>query len=162
MNQGKKFKTRTGYGHIMEDRIVFTDTGMFNRLADIALQGEMKRTLLLFGMLDIMVFYFAVMNYQEGEVLWAAVFGLIGCYIIYGIFRGFKLSAHPIIQRDRIKEVHTINPVYGLVPPGLEITFLDNKGRRKKRTVFLAGSLNKHKQEVNKALQLFQEEGLLK
>jgi hypothetical protein len=162
METGKKFKTRTGFCHVMDDRIVLTDAGFFNRLADIVVQGEIKRTLALFLFLDILVFYFAYYNYLEGDIFWAGIFALIGLYIVHGIVKGFQLSVHPIIQRDRIREVELIKPIYCLSPPGVEITFLDDKGKRKKRAIFLAGTLKKHKAEVHQALKILREEGILR
>jgi hypothetical protein len=84
-----------------------------------------------------LVFYFAWQQYANGRTEWAVLFGCIGTYLIYAIFKSTDHSVHPIIDRSKISDVRYVKPIEGLAPPIIEIRFRDPNGKKKKRTVAL-------------------------
>jgi hypothetical protein len=161
MITAKKFRTKTGYCHIMPDRIVFTHRGFFGRLGDMIIEGKMSRMLILFGSLSLLIFYFAYRIYQTGESMWASLFLLIGLYMLYAVVKNARHSVHPIILRDFISEVSMLEEVKGISPPGFEIAFKNDSGKMRKRIISLPGRFSKYPDEIKEAKRLLLEEGLL-
>ena len=161
MKPAKKFLTKTGFCHILEDKIVFTPRGFVGIMGDLTVEGRMMRILLFFGLLTILIIYFAYVKYLENEIVWAGLFGIIGAYLIYGIIKGLNTSLHPIIDRSQIKEVKFIKAVKDLTSPSFEIKFFDVKGKTRKRIITLPYPSEKYKSNIHNAINIMREEGLL-
>jgi hypothetical protein len=161
MITAKKFRTKTGYCHILPDRIVFTHRGFLGRLGDMIIEGKMSRMLILFGSLALLVFYFAYRTNEKGEGMWAFLFVLIGLYMVYAIFKNARHSTHPIILRNQITEIALLDEVKGISPPGFEIEFKNATGKLRKRIISLPGRFSKYPEEMKEAKKLLRDEGLL-
>jgi len=161
MESSKKFLTKTGYCHVMKDKIVFTRRGFMGLIGDIAIEGRMRRILLFFAALSIFIFYFAYFNYMQGEALWAGMFAVIGAYLIYAVIKGLNHSVHPIIERKKITEVKFVKEVQDLTSALFEIKFQDAKGKMKKRIITLPFPRSKYESDVQLAVKIMREEGLI-
>lgn len=162
MIDNKTFKTKTGYCHILPDRIVLTRDGVIGNVAKVTVGNNISRILLIYGLIIIVLFYFAFDAYKNGETLLPILFGLIGIYLIYVIINSLNNSATPIIDRQKIKDVKLKKAIKGLSRSRFEVLFEDEKGKIKKRLIMLPGTLTDGQNETEKAVKIMVEEKLLK
>lgn len=161
MKVAKKFLTKNGYCHILEDKIVFTPRGFFGFMGDLTIEGHMNRVLMLFGAIAVLIFYFAYINFLQSEFFWSGLFGAIGLYLIYGILKGLNTSAHPIIDRSQITEVKFVKEVKDLTLPCFEVKFNSANRKIKKRMITLPKSSAKNKANIHNAIRIMRDEGLI-
>lgn len=162
MEVEKTFKTKTGFCHVLPDRIVLTRDGIIGNVAKVTVGNNVTRILIIYGVITIGLFYFALEAFQNGQALQPILFGLIGLYLIYGIINSLKNSATPIIDRQRIKEVKLKRAAKGLTRSRFEVLFEDEKGKIKKRLIMLPGSMTDGQNETERAIEIMTEEQLLK
>ena len=161
MDNEKTFKTKTGYCHILPDKIVLTRDGIIGNLATVTVANNISRILVIYGGLSIGLFYFAFDNYRNGQIVQPIIFGLFGIYLVYGIVKGINNSATPIIDRQNIKEVKFKKAIVGLTRSRFEVLFEDDQGKIKKRLIMLPGSLTDGQNETEKALKIMTDEKLI-
>jgi len=161
MEQEKTFKTKTGFCHILPDKIVLTRDGVLGSVAKAAVGNDMARTLVIYGAIAIGLFYFGFEEYNNGQTLQPILFGLMGAYLIYGIINSLNNSANPIIDRARIKDVRLKKAIKGLTRSRFEVIFEDEDGKIKKRLIMLPGSMTDGQNETEKAIELMRAENLL-
>ena len=156
-----KFITKTGYCHILTDRIILTRDGITGNIAEITVGNKISRILIIYAVISIFLFYFAFDYYNEGKIA-SMVFNIIlALFLIYNIKKSLNYSAASIIQRDRIKEVKFMNAKFGATRSAFEIVFEDSDGKLKKRLILLPGSLNNGTEETEKALAIMKHEKLI-
>ena len=161
MENEKTFKTKTGYCHILPDKIILTRDGIVGNVAKVTVGNNISRILILYGGLSIVLLYFAFTNYQNGKTFTAILFGAIGIYLLYGIFRSLNNSATPIIERNKIKSIDLKKAIFGLTRSRFEVKFEDENGKTKKRLIMLPGSMNNGQNETEKAIEIMKAENLL-
>ncbi|MCP4459611.1 MAG: phosphoribosylaminoimidazolesuccinocarboxamide synthase [Cytophagales bacterium] len=161
MEPTKKFLTKTGFCHVLKDKIIFTPSGFMGHIGDMTVEGRMSRILLFFSSLALLILYFAYANYLENQFLWTGIFGVIGSYLIYGIIKGLNTSMHPIINRSAIKEVRFVKGVQDLTPPSFEVKFANSMGKMKKRIISLPNPTAKNRSKIQEAINIMREEGLI-
>jgi hypothetical protein len=161
MEHEKTFKTKTGYCHVLPDKIVLSRDGIIGNVAKVTVGNDISRTLIIYGGLSIGLFYIAFQNFQRGERAEPLFFGLVGLYLIYGIISSINNSATPIIERQKIKEVKFKKAIAGLTRSRFEVLFEDEQGKPKKRLIMLPGSLTNGENETEKALQIMLDEQLI-
>jgi hypothetical protein len=105
MNYEKGFKTKTGFCHILPDKIVLTRDGIIGNIAKGTIGNNISRILIIYGGLSLGLFYFAFDSYKNGQIAQPILFGLLGIYLVYGIVSSINNSATSIIDRQKIKEV---------------------------------------------------------
>ena len=162
MESEKIFRTKTGFCHILPDKIVLTRDGVIGNVAKVTVGNNIARILLIYGAITVGLFYFGFEAYKTGQMLQPILFGLIGLYLIYGIVSSLNNSATPIIARENIKDVKLKKAIKGLARSRFEVLFEDENGKIKKRLIMLPGSLTDGHNETEKALHLMKEERLLK
>ena len=162
MEQEKTFKTKTGFCHILPDKIVLTKDGVVGNVAKVTIGKSIARILIIYGALTVGLFYFGFEAYKNGQTLQPILFGLIGAYLIYGIINSLNNSATPIIDRNRIKEVKLKKAIIGLTRSRFEVMFEDENRKIKKRLIMLPGSMTDGQNETEKAIELMRAEKLLK
>lgn len=104
MDNEKTFKTKTGFCHILPDKIVLTRDGIIGNVAKATVGNNISRILILYGGLSFGLFYFAFNSYKNGQIAQPMLFGLLGIYLIYGILNSINNSATPIIDRKKLKK----------------------------------------------------------
>lgn len=162
MEQEKTFKTKTGFCHILPDKIVLTRDGVVGNVAKVTVGKSIVRILIIYGVMTVGLFYFGFEAYKNGQTLQPILFGLIGVYLIYGIINSLNNSATPIIDRDRIKEVILKKAIKGLTRSRFEVMFEDENRKIKKRLIMLPGSMTDGQSETEKAIAIMKDEQLLK
>ena len=163
MSEEKIFRTKTGFCHILPDKIVLTREGIAGSAVN-AVPGKTKsigRTLIIYGLLTIYFAYKAFTMFSKGETVWAGLYFLVVVFNIYAIATSINNSTASVIERSKIKSVTFKNAQPGITRSYFEIYFEDENGKIKKRLIMLPGSLSNGNNETQKAMQIMQEEGLL-
>lgn len=160
MSETRKFRTKNGFCHVMHDRIVFTHSGWVGILGDLVGEGQMRRVLLFFSTLAALALYLGYYNYDQNRLFWAGFFGLVGLYMIYGIFKNWNTTLDPILERESIKEVIYHQAKDSLGFPSFEVRIQDEKGNRR-RIIALPRMSKKNKRDVQSAVGIMVQEGLI-
>lgn len=161
MDNEKTFRTKTGFCHILPDKIVLTRDGIIGNVAKVALGTDNTRILVLYGVLALGLFYLAFNSYRAGLPGQTLLLGFLGIYLVYGIVKSIDHSAAPIIDRNKIKTVVFRKAIYGLTRSGFEVLFEDEHGKIKKRLILLPGSLSDGQHETEKAVKIMSDEKLI-
>lgn len=161
MSNEKTFKTKTGFCHILPDKIVLTRDGVIDNLAKVTVGNNISQILIIHGILSIGLFYFAFDAYKNGRIAQPLFFGLLGIFFVYDILVSFNNSATPIIERDKIKEVKLKKSIPGLTRSRFEVFFENEHGKLKKRLIMLPGTLSDGQNETKKAIKIMVEEKLI-
>ncbi len=162
MDTEKKFRTKTGYCHILPDKIVFSRDGIIGDVAKIAVRNNVGRVLFIYGCLAALLFYAAISNFRNNLIVLPLLFVVLGIYLVYGIFKSLNLSGTPIIDRDKIKHIQLKKGTPGLSRSRFEVTFENEQSKLKKRLILLPGSMTDGPKETEKALKFFKAENLMK
>jgi hypothetical protein len=160
METDKTFRTKTGFCHVTNDKIILTRDGVIGNLSKVTVGDNVTRILIIYGLLSIGLIYFTYDSYAKGDMATTVFFGLMGLYLIYGIVKSRNHSATPIIERKDIKSVTYNSGTSGLTRPRFEVEFNDN-GQIKKRLIMLPGTLAGGQREADKAVQIMRDEKLL-
>ncbi|QKX07475.1 phosphoribosylaminoimidazolesuccinocarboxamide synthase [Aquimarina sp. TRL1] len=161
MKTEKIFKTKTGFCHILSDKIILTRDGIIGNVAKVTVGNTINRVLLIYGSLSLLLLYSAFKSYQDDQIVTPIFFGFIGLYLIYGIITSLNNSTTPIIERNKIKEVKLKKAIFGLTRSRFEVLFEDDNSKLKKRLIMLPGSMNDGQNETEKAIRIMVEEKLL-
>lgn len=161
MENEKIFKTKTGFCHILPEKIVLTRDGIIGNVAKVTVGNNISRILIIYGGLSLGLFYFAFDNYKNGQIAQPIFFGLLGIYLIYGIANSINNTARPIINRQKIREVKFKKAIVGLTRSRFEVLFEDEQGKIKKRLIMLPGSLSDGQNETEKAIKIMTDEKLI-
>ena len=159
----KIFRTKTGFCHILPDKIVLTRDGIAGSAAN-AVSGKTNsivRTLIIYGILTVYFAYKAFNMFSKGEIVWAGLYFLVVVFNIYAIATSINNSSASVIDRSKIKSVAFKNAKPGITRSYFEIFFEDENGKIKKRLIMLPGSLSNGSDETQKAVQIMKEERLL-
>src|SRR5687767_903924 len=136
MENEKIFKTKTGFCHVTEDKIILTRDGVIGKIATVAVGNSTSRMLIIYGLVSVGLLYFAYDSYVNGDTEMSLCAGLIGLYLIYGVVNSRRNSTSPIIDRKNIKSLNYNPGISGLTRPRFEVEFNDN-GQIKRRLIML-------------------------
>jgi len=161
MENEKTFRTKTGFCHILPDKIVLTRDGIVGNVAKVTVGNSISRILIIYCALSIGLFYFAYDSYKNGQTVESIFLGLFALFLIYGIFSSVNNSATPVIDRNRITEVKLKKAIVGLTRSRFEVMFEDDNGKLKKRIIMLSGTIGGGENETQKAIRIMSEEKLL-
>ena len=160
--QRRSFKTKTGYCHILPDKIVITYDGIIGTVVEVAGGRNIVWIQVIYGAISIVSFYFAYDIYKTGHYVQTGIWAFIGLYLVYNIIRSLNISARPVIDRQRIREVRFNIGEPGLTRARFEVMFTDTRGQLKKRMIMMPGSLSGGQMETERALKIMREENLLR
>jgi hypothetical protein len=161
MENENTFKTKTGYCHILPDKIVLTRDGIIGNISQTVMGNGILRILLIYSAISIYLLYKAYSSFMKEERFSALFFIIVAIYLIYSIIKSTNNSATPVILRDKIKEAKFINAIPRVTRSRFEILFEDEKGKIKKRMIALPGSLNDGENETKKALEIMKSEKII-
>ncbi len=161
MEQDKKFKTKTGYCHILPDRIVLTRNGVIGELSQKVVGNSIIRPLIIYSLFVIYLIYKVITLYTIGEQTRAIFHLAVAGLLLFLIFKTVKNSAAPVIYRDKIKDV-IFKKATALTPAYFIISYENDKGKTKKRLIMLPGSLSNGKSAVEAAVKVMKGEKLLR
>ena len=157
----KSFTTKTGTCQIQPDKIVLIREGFKGSVAKLTLGNSLTHTLVVYGILLIFVFYFALESYGEGNIIQSILFSFLGLYLIIGLLKSRNISVDSTIERNRIIEVKFYRAKPKLTRSRFEIYFKNENGKIKKRLILLPGTLNNGEEATEQALKIMREERLI-
>lgn len=160
MQKENIFKTKTGYCHILPDKIILTRDGVIGNVSKVFFGNEITRMIIIYSAIAVFVLYFAVKAYQKGEMFSVIFRSSVAAYLIYKIKLSMNFSAASTIERNKIKEVKFIDAKYGATRSRFEVLFEDEKGKLKTRLILLPGSLDGGESETAKALEIMKSENI--
>ncbi len=161
MEDEKKFRTKTGYCHILSDQLVLSRDGVVGHLAQMTVGNGMTRIFLIYGALSALLLFFAFLSYQNGETMWAILEAAMALFLLNAILLSRNNSATPIIERSKIKSMKLNKGIRGLTRARFVVKFVSESGKIKTRIIMLPGSLSEGITETEKAIKLLNEENLL-
>lgn len=161
MDAESKFKTKTGYCHILKDKIVLTRDGIVGNTTKIVSGNKIYRPLIGYGMVSCIVFYNGYQDFRNENWTFFAIYIGIGVFLMYSILKSLKLSTTPIIFRDKIKNVEFKSAKKRLTRSYFRVDFVQENGKIKSRLIMLPGSLNDGIEETKKALEIMKKEGFI-
>lgn len=156
-----KFKTKTGFCHILPDKIVLSRDGVIGQISNITMGNSISRSLFIYSCIAMYFCYRAYQLFQTSEFTLMLVYLLPSLYLIYTVVSSINLSASPIIYRNKIKHIRFKKAIKGLTRARFEIVFENDEGQIKKRLILLPGSLGDGEEETSKALEIMKREELL-
>ncbi|QWX84833.1 phosphoribosylaminoimidazolesuccinocarboxamide synthase [Cellulophaga sp. HaHaR_3_176] len=157
----KQFKTKTGFCHILPDKIILTRDGIIGNVAKVAVGKSITRVLIIYGGISAFLLYSAFDSFQTGQVPISIFYSIISLFLMYGIFKSINNSATPVIERKDIKSIKFKKAIFGITRSRFEVLFKDEKGKIKKRIIMLPGSMKNGTKETEKAKKILKEEKLL-
>lgn len=157
----RKFKTKTGYCHVLENKIVLTRTGIIENLEGIKVKENSPAILFVYAVIALGLLFSAYTNFQTGQHFFALLFGGVGLLLINGIIRSINFSGTPLIHRNDIVSTEFVKGVWGFSRDRFEIIFTDTKGHKRKRLILLPGSFHADEISLSKAMDIMEEAGLL-
>ena len=158
MNTEKVFKTKTGFCHILEDKIVLTRDGLIGNIAKVSMGNNIVRPLTIYTGISIGLLFAAYTSFKDGQSVSAILFLCIGILLLFKVFKSLNNSASPIIQRDQIKSIEFKKAISGATRAYFIIKFENENGKIKQRLILLPGTLNNGKVEADNALQIMTTE----
>ncbi|WP_460693232.1 hypothetical protein [Mucilaginibacter puniceus] len=161
MEDKTTFKTKTGYCHILPDKIVLTRDGIIGNVSKVTVGDNVSRILIIYSLFTVGILYLAYDAYVNGETVEPFLLGLVAVYLVYGVVTSINNSATPIIDRQKIKSVKFRKGIPGLTRSRFEILFEDDYKKVKKRLIFLPGSLSNGQSETKKAIEVMTNEKLI-
>ncbi len=161
METDKTFRTKTGYCHILPDRIVLTRDGIPGNLAKVTVGNTIYRILFIYSILSCVLIYAMYDLYQQEHFFLVSLYGLIVLFLVYGIVSSLNNSTTPVIDRNKIRSILFKKGIPGLSRSRFEITFEEESGKVKKRLIMLPGSMADGTKETEQALKMMAEEKLM-
>ncbi|QQS51002.1 MAG: phosphoribosylaminoimidazolesuccinocarboxamide synthase [Bacteroidota bacterium] len=161
MDTEKRFRTKTGFCHILSDKIVLTRDGIVGNLAKVTVGNSISRILIIYGLVTLGLIYFAFDNFKKQDNFMAVLLLLFAVYLFYGIVASLNNSATPMIDRKSIQQIKFKKGITGLTRTRFEVIFTEENGKSKKRLIMLPGSLTGGQTETDIAYKIMTEEKLL-
>lgn len=155
------FKTKTGYCHILPDKIVLSRDGIVGNLASVVSGNTIYQSIILYSVLIVYFSYLFIHYYTAGSYPIAAIYGAFILFFLYYTFRAFGYSMTPVIERKSIQHIRFKKAIPFVSRSYFEITFLTAKGKTKKRMILLPGTLTSGEETDQKALEIMRSEHLI-
>ena len=162
METEQKFKTKTGFCHILVDKIILTRDGIVGNMAELTSGNNISRILIIYGLVASLIIYNAYNNFMNENWFFFGIYTIAGIYLTYTIFKSLNYFAIPIIERDKIKNIEFKPAKKFLTRSYFKVDFEQSNGKMKSRLIMLPGSLNDGKKETEKAIGIMENTGLLK
>jgi hypothetical protein len=161
MDSEKVFRTKTGYCHVLPDRIRLTRSGVAGGAAQGMVGNRSGRILVIYTAIALFAAYSSWKAFQRHDLLMTFVYGGLAAALVYNVVRSWNNSAAPELDRSAVTSVVFKPAAPGLTRAYFEVHFTDAKGRSKKRLIMLPGSLTGGAEETDRALRIMREEGLI-
>ena len=104
MESHKKFKTKTGFCHILNDKIILTSDGNLEDISKInSSENTIKRNLILYGISGFLLIFLAYTGVKEKDWFKIIIISGFGIYLIYGAIKSINYSNISLIEREKSK-----------------------------------------------------------
>lgn len=148
------FRTKTGYCHILPDKIVLTRNGNIGDMANLTVGKNSARILVIYSIIATGILYSAFDSIQKG--VYGTAFLLIGVasFLVYGIIRSTNHSATPVIDIEKIRSVRFKNAGGLATSAYFTVHFMDANEKIKRRLIALPGLEDNGEEEAVTALAM--------
>lgn len=154
------FRTKTGYCHILPDKIVLTRNGVIGEMSNAVVGNSIISPLIIYSLFLIYLVYKVITLYNIGETTRAMFHLAIAALILFVLFKSVSNSATPVIYRNKIKNV-IFKKATPLTRAYFIVVFENGKSKIKKRLIMLPGSMSGGNEATEEALTIMKEEGFL-
>jgi len=161
MENNTIFRTKTGYCHVMLDKILLSANSNPLTVFQAPASVNVMKRLVMYGLLSLCLIYQCYVSFRNNDNFFAFLFGGFGLFLFYGIITSINNSSAPVIERKDIEKVQFTKAIPWLRRSYFSIFFNEN-GKIKKRIIMMPGSLTGGAEETIKALEIMKREGLLK
>jgi len=155
------FKTKTGYCHLLEDRIVLSKESKLSEIDEVMTRKSIGKTLTLYGAFAVGLLYLAFQSYSKDEQAQTTIIAALALFLIYGIVVSINNSTTPIVMRNQIIQTKFKKAIFGITRARFEVFFKDENGKLKKRLILLPGAAANGKELSKRAVQVMRDNGLL-
>ena len=160
----KTFRTKTGYCHILPDKIVFSKDG---RLESVSYNKPKNHNPILFkviyGIITFGVFYFVIYKYNNGEMNiteTALTIGITSIFLFL-ISNSLKQQTITYIDRQQILKVKYIPSLGPLTYGRFDLSFKTDSGQTLTTRITLRDHNVFGKKETDDAVKIMTEENLI-
>ncbi len=161
IDNGKFFRMKKGFCHLMSDRIVFSTRGNIEGVTNENASANRSTTRLFLLLVSALYFYMCYSSFRDGKYYFTAFFTVFFVLNLISIIQSFKYTLINIIAKSSIKGIKFTKGIQYLTRSRFDITYTDEQGQEKHRLILLPGSLTGGPQATDKALELMIEEGLI-
>jgi hypothetical protein len=162
MDSEKKFKTKFGYCHILEEKIVIRNSGIRGNISKFIFNASMMRAQIFYFAFAVLATYFFVDAVRMGNVGLCILFGSFTLLYMYPVIVGHNYSATFEIKKRKIIRIEYKKGIPGLILARFVVHFETDEGKINKRIIALPGVFGENEVEAGKAIELFKSEGLMK
>lgn len=162
MEDEKKFRTKSGYCHILPDKIVLTRDGIVGNVSKVMVGNGIARILVIYALIAAVFAYCGYVYLKNGHYVSGGIFAGLAVLLVMSILGSLNNSGTPVIGRERIVKIGFIRGITGVTRSRFDVYFRNANNRIKKRVIMMPGSLNGEKEETAKALKILKEENLIK
>ncbi len=160
----KTFRTKSGYCHILQDKIVFSKDGDLEKaLTEKGQNHNSKSFKILFAFILCILIYFVYDQYKKEIIdLNTLTISLIACPFIY-FFVALGLNYETIAQIDRkkINKTQLHSRTHPLTYPKFIIYFDNEMGKKKVTAVVFRDPNLFGKTDMENAIRILREENLI-
>lgn len=157
----KIFRTKTGYCHITEDKLILSTSDNPERAAQEKARNNIVVTLILYGLVGLAFAYRSYTLFTDQRYFVTALFALAAIVFIINVFVSWERSSTPVIERRSISAVKFKKGIPGLTRPRFDVYFTTPSGKTRKRLILLPGSLSGGKHDSEEALRIMTSEKLI-
>ena len=100
MENEKKFRTKTGFCHILPEKIILTRDGIIGNVAKVTVGNGIFRILFIYSAFAIFLLYLAFKAYQENKVVTTLFYTVFAGYLFYKVMQSMNYSATSTIERS--------------------------------------------------------------
>ena len=161
MQNEKIFRTKTGYCHILPDKIVLTRDGVIDNIPEFKSGNRIWKHLLFYLAIAVFLLISAVKGLQNGHIIPSILLIIGALFLIISVLLSLNNSAVPVIERNQIKEVKFKKSLKGITRARFEVFFEDENNYLKKRLILLPGAMFDGDNAAKEALDIMQEENLI-
>jgi hypothetical protein len=159
--ENKIFKTKTGFCHILPDKIILTREGIIGDIATVTTGNNITRVLIIYALFSIVLLYFAFVSFNNGQMGSLFFHGVLFVFNTFNIINSINNSATPVIYRNNINKIVIKKGISCLTRSRFEVFFTNEQGKLKKRLIMLPGTMNNGQNETEKAIKILKDEKLL-
>lgn len=160
MEEALKFKTKFGYCHVLEDKLVMVRKKEFKEIDIIKNKNRVVMSQFIYGTLFIAYLYAMYNQIMKGE--YPSLFTIAMFLILLFVFwRTFTRSNFAVIYRDSISNIEYKAPVKGVTRGYFKVFFTDEYNKDRIQLIILPGTLSGGSNEGLKAERFMKKSGYL-
>ncbi len=160
MDLPASFRTKIGFCHILEDRLVFNREAQIKEGLKLTTNHSMAKYLLLYGILLIVLGFAIYDTFQKGKTGFPILFCLIGALYLYGWISCFFYSGTPVIYRKDIDKIVFKKGIAGITRGRFVVHFQKENGKKSMRMIMMLGVLTGGKKGTADAMAVMKEHNL--